>query len=66
MSTPITRYLTTREFADATGYSPWTIGKFCRRGVIRAVQRRNIGGHTKGMKWMIPLAELDRFVRDVA
>lgn len=66
MSTPIQRYLTTREFAEATGYSAWTIGKFCRRGEIRAVQRRNTNGHTKGMRWMIPLAELDRFVRDAA
>lgn len=66
MSTPIQRYLSTAEFAKATGYSVWMICKFCRRGEIRAVQRKNHRGHTKGMKWMIPLAELDRFVRDVA
>lgn len=66
MTTPIRRYMTTREFAEATGYSAWTIGKLCRRGEIRATQRRNIGGHTKGMRWMIPVSELDRFVRSAA
>ncbi|GEM_PF-2502341 len=52
--------LTVKEFAEAVGYSPWTINKFCRMGKIQS-KRRSGGG--KGSKRLIPASEVDHFLR---
>lgn len=61
MNNPTT-YLTVRDFAEKTGHSEKTIRKLVRRGEIRAGRRRG-QKPGKGVKILIPVDELDRFVR---
>ncbi|WCZ33631.1 MULTISPECIES: helix-turn-helix domain-containing protein [Corynebacterium] len=57
-----TTFLTVREFAERTGYSEKTIRKLVRRGEIHSGRRRG-QKPGKGVKILIPEAEVERFVR---
>lgn len=55
-------FLTVREFSERTGYSEKTIRKLVRRGEIRSGRRRG-QKPGKGVKILIPVEEVERFVR---
>lgn len=57
-----TTFLTVRDFAERTGHSEKTIRKLVRRGEIRSGRRRG-QKPGKGVKILIPVEELKRFVR---
>ena len=57
-----TTFLTVRDFAERTGHSEKTIRKLVRRGEIRSGRRRG-QKPGKGVKILIPVEELARFVR---
>lgn len=41
-----------QEVADALGVSPYSVGRWCREGLLKAVKLRK--------EWRIPRAELER------
>ena len=55
-------FITVRDFAARTGYSEKTIRKLVRRGEIRSGRRRG-QKPGRGVKILIPVTEVDRFVR---
>lgn len=57
-----TTFLSVRDFAERTGHSEKTIRKLVRRGEIRSGRRRG-QKPGKGVKILIPVQELERFVR---
>lgn len=55
-------FITVRDFAARTGYAEKTIRRLVRRGEIRSGRRRG-QKPGKGVKILIPVSEIDRFVR---
>lgn len=58
----MSEFITVRDFAARTGYSEKTIRRLVRRGEIRSGRRRG-QKPGKGVKILIPVSEIDRFVR---
>lgn len=58
----MSEFITVRDFAARTGYSEKTIRKLVRRGEIRSGRRRG-QKPGKGVKILIPVSEINRFVR---
>lgn len=58
----INTFLTVKEFAQRSGHSEKTIRRLVRRGEIHSGRRRGLKPG-KGVKILIPSAELERFVR---
>ncbi|MCT1450616.1 helix-turn-helix domain-containing protein [Corynebacterium sp. p3-SID1194] len=58
----MSEFITVRDFAARTGYSEKTIRRLVRRGEIRSGRRRG-QKPGKGVKILIPITEVDRFVR---
>ena len=55
------RELTVTEFAQEIGASPETVRAMIRDGLVKAHKRPERG---RGGRWVIPVAEADRFRRD--
>lgn len=58
----MSEFITVKEFAARTGYSEKTIRALVRRGEIRSGRRRG-QKPGKGVKILIPVTEVERFVR---
>lgn len=58
----MSQFITVRDFSERTGYSEKTIRKLVRRGEIRSGRRRGQKAG-RGVKILIPLSEVERFVR---
>ena len=58
----MSQFLTVRDFSERTGYSEKTIRKLVRRGEIRSGRRRG-QKPGRGVKILIPVSEVERFVR---
>lgn len=56
------KFVTTREFADRTGYSMKTIQRLTRTGEIKSGRRRG-ARPGRGVKILIPESEIARFMR---
>lgn len=56
------RMLTVKEAAELTGYSAWTIRKFCREGTLKSHKRSTGLRTTKNTKIMIPEDALGEFL----
>lgn len=58
----MSQFITVRDFSERTGYSEKTIRKLVRRGEIRSGRRRG-QKPGRGVKILIPVSEVERFVR---
>lgn len=58
----MSEFITVKEFAARTGHSEKTIRKLVRLGQIRSGRRRGLKPG-KGVKILIPVEEVDYFVR---
>lgn len=56
------KMLTVADVAEITGYSEWTIRKFCRQGLLDSTKRAPGARQAKNTRIMIHPDALERFI----